>query len=140
MTAEQALLGTWTLFSFVVDREDGTSFMPYGPHPLGILHYAPDGQMLVHLTDPAPGETPRMAFPSFIFYAGRYRIDGDQVVHDLTVSALHPPAGARVVRRFELDGDRLTLFVPPATSLAANARSVRLVWQRAAQPEQGAPR
>jgi len=131
MTPEQALIGTWSLVSFEINYEDGTTDLPYGPRPFGIIHYAPDGLMLVHLTDPAPGEGPRMAFPQYIFYAARYRVEGDRVMHDLTVSALHPPAGAQLVRRFELDGDRLTLFVPPATSLALKPGSARLVWERA---------
>jgi len=138
MSSRQDLIGTWSLLSFEINYEDGTTDLPYGPRPFGTIHYAPDGLMLVHLTDPAPDETPRMAFPKYIFYAARYRVEGDHVVHDLTVSALHPPAGAQLVRRFELDGDRLTLFVPPATSLALKPGQARLVWQRTANPQTGA--
>jgi len=130
MLRAEDVLGTWTLVSFVIEFEDGTSEMPYGPHPSGTLHYAPDGQMLVHLADPAPDGTPRLPFPKFIFYAARYRIEGDSVVHDVTVSALQPPAGARLVRSVALDGDGLHLIAPPATSLTAKPGRARLLWQR----------
>jgi len=132
VTPEQALIGTWSLLSFEINYEDGTADLPYGRRPFGLIHYAPDGLMLAHLTDPAPGDAPRMAFPKYILYAARYRIEGDRIIHELTVSALHPPAGAQLVRRFELDGDRLTLAFPPAASLGLKPGLARLVWQRAA--------
>jgi len=138
MASRQDLLGTWTLVSFEINYEDGTTDLPYGPRPFGMIYYAPDGLMLAHLTSPAPSEAPRIKFPPHIFYAARYRVEGDRIVHDLTVSALHPPAGAQLVRRFELHGDRLTLAFPPAASLGLKPGLSRLVWQRTATPQTGA--
>lgn len=150
MTLDRDVLGTWLLVSFEISYEDGTSELPHGPRPFGILHYAPDGLMLVHLADPgrlapapksavASGEAARQPFPPYISYAARYRIDGDRVVHKLIVSALQPPAGAELARQATFEDDRLILTVPDA-AFDGRSATARLVWERAENPQTGAPR
>ena len=60
-------------------------------------------------------------------YSGRYDVDGDIVTHHVEV-ALNPNAiGTALIRRFELDGDRLTFFATPIHGGAF----LRIRWCRA---------
>jgi hypothetical protein len=133
MLRTQDVLGTWTLASFEINYHDGTRDTPYGPNPYGFAQFAPDGLMLIHLSNaerpsqPVPGAA--RVLPSFISYAARYRLDGDKAIFDVIVSPVtHIPAGARLTRLVSIDDGRLALTVPDA--LASKPGSARLVWDR----------
>ena len=76
----------------------------------------------------APDTEKAAAFQSYFHYAGRWELDGDTVIHHVTL-ALNPNFPASSQRRLaSLEGDRLTL----ATSdrVAGVTRTHRLRWRR----------
>jgi hypothetical protein len=65
---------------------------------------------------------------SYVAYAGTYRIEGDEVVHHVELSLIPDWVGTEQRRRFrfEADGTRLTLMVPPAQGRSEHV----LAWTR----------
>ena len=67
------------------------------------------------------------AYNDFIAYCGRYRWEGDRVIHIVEQSEYPNIIGTEQVRLMTLDGDRLILN-------NVN-RSIPLTWQRVRSPE-----
>jgi hypothetical protein len=117
------LVGTWRLAS-CVRRRGGRTEHPYGEQPVGLLLYTGDGRMSVHLAsgDRTPlssldlTELPEtevaLAFRTYLGYAGRYRISGDTVVHEVEVSSIPDWVGTELVRRVSTSGQALVLRTP----------------------------
>jgi len=114
------IVGTWKLVSTEQTMNDGTvqPFTAFGPQALGFLMYQRDGYMcavLVNpeqkLTDPAHAtlEEKVAARNGTFFYCGRYQIDVIQkhIVHIPEVASNPEYVGARQVRPYEFEGDRL---------------------------------
>ena len=137
------LLGGWRLRSWVAVGDDGTEARPMGDTPDGLLTYTPTGTMVGIM---GPGDRPRFAaddvtggspeeqagaFATFIAYGGRYRIDGDTVIHTVETSLFPNWIGTEQRRRWSLsdDGRTLTLVSPPLV-LGGATRVQRLVWER----------
>ncbi|MFF5982378.1 lipocalin-like domain-containing protein [Streptomyces olindensis] len=119
------LVGVWRLVSFHTLAPDGSvSPGPLGEHPEGLLFYSAGGHVAVHMM-PADGP------PQYLSYAGTWHLDGDRVVHILTVAGRTEWLGTGQVRRLELDGDLLTLT---GQALSSPDRRV-LVWQRTGGPD-----
>lgn len=136
----KALVGSWSLVSYVTEAPDGTQGTPYG-EAVGRLTYDAHGNMSGQVM--RPGRAPvvhgqsglpevRAAYAGYIAYFGTYAVNdaGDTVIHHVQ-GALNPSwVGRDQVRRFRLDGDRLTL------SLAVRKGDVdirhTLTWQRIA--------
>ena len=123
---DAALHGTWTVVAVDTYLPDGTRHPAFGPQPQGYLIYTPEGTMSVTL---AAGERPPFAHPqprqgslaekasvadSFSAYAGRYSVDAatHTVVHHLHIASFPNWQGSDQVRRYQLDGDILTLSTP----------------------------
>ena len=115
------LVGAWRLQSFVFKDEDGNDFEPLGPTPKGAVVISADGYLVLNFM--AAGRAPyaepvvlggteaerSAAAASFASFGGPCRIEGDTVVVEVE-HAFHPNwVGGTQVRRFKLDGDRLTL-------------------------------
>ena len=74
------LLGSWRLLEWTLHYPArGEISRPFGAAPDGLLLYASDGWMSVFLCG-AGGEPPQSRQVS---YAGRWRIEGECVVHEL---------------------------------------------------------
>jgi Lipocalin-like domain len=141
--AEQAIVGTWKLVSYV--REDvssGAKSDVMGPHPSGYINYGTDGRMIVIIVGsnrkkPAgsvatPDEAAAL-IRSMLAYAGTYTIDkkAATVTHHIDVSWDQTRTGTDHVRTFKLVGDRLTLTTESSRDPASGQNSVRtLVWER----------
>jgi hypothetical protein len=65
---------------------------------------------------------------SFMGYAGRWRLEGDTVLHDVRVSAHPHQVGTEQVRDVVLDGDLLTLYGTRPNGDRPQRRMLR--WQR----------
>lgn len=129
--AAERLLGTWRLVSYVdVDPAGTTSEGPLGPAPAGLLHYLPDGHMAVSMMRTADSDARRASDQreTFMGYAGRWRLEGDRVVHRAEVSAHAFQIGVDQVREVVLDGDELTLFGNRPNSDPPQRRMLR--WRR----------
>jgi hypothetical protein len=138
------LVGTWLLRSWTAEGDDGSVLQPMGDHPEGILVYASDGTMITTIGEPdrspidggdmlaGPLDQRLAALSSFIAYAGTYRVDGDDVVHAVTMSLFPNWIGTEQRRHVELAADRRTLTLSADPFVLRGRRSAqRLAWERA---------
>lgn len=108
---------------FVV-RGGGTEREPFGADARGLLMYGADGSMSAVLSraDRRPLGVERLetarhapdahriaAFDSYLSYAGRWRVEGSEVVHTVELSLVPDTVGLEQRRAFALDGDTLRL-------------------------------
>jgi Lipocalin-like domain len=140
--AENPLLGTWRLQSFVYEViGTGTRFKPFGEHPIGFLSYSPDGRMYVILVaedrpkphDVVPTDEEKVNLEgSMVAYAGTYTVDREKVVHHVDVSWNEYWTGTDQVRFYKIDGDTLTITTAPGPSplTAGVERRAILVWKK----------
>jgi hypothetical protein len=113
------LLGTWKLQSFTtefVDTAEKTSI--FGAHPKGYLSYSADGRMYAIFSaeerrspvDLVPTDTERIdLYNGFSAYAGTFKVRGDTVIHEVDISWNEAWTGTAQMRRFRVDGTRLTI-------------------------------
>ncbi len=114
---------------------------PYGKSPDGILIYTPRGHMSVTI---AAGKRPKFrkknlfagstkqkvsAIESFVSYAGKYRLEGRMIVHDVQICLFPDWSGAELQREMNIEGNLLTLSVPPYIR-DGKKQITRLVWKR----------
>ena len=134
----------WRLRSWVALGDDGSETLPMGDAPTGLLAYT-DGGTMVALMSPAdrsrpfgsddltggtPGEQ-ASAFSTFVAYAGRYRVEGDTIIHTVETSLFPNWVGTVQRRRWTLsdDGGTLTLESPPIALRGVTRRQL-LTWAR----------
>lgn len=132
------LVGTWELVSASTTTSTGDrSETPYGPNPTGRLTYTVDGRvtaMISHdgrksLSTLAKPEEQAEAFKTFLAYAGRYRLSGDEVVHSVEISSIQSYVGKDLVRRVKFQGDQIILVTPP-TPVKGKIQTFELIWRR----------
>jgi hypothetical protein len=120
------LVGAWR---FIDATLDGKSTRPNGK---GIIYYAPSGDMVCQVSPgdtvakagakPTPEEA-LAALDNHIAYFGSYTIDeAAQTVTHRRKGSVQPGDTADLVRRFAIEGDRLTLNPPGTTYL--------VTWER----------
>jgi hypothetical protein len=136
------LVGTWRLQSWTATGDDGVEH-PMGDPPEGVLVYTPDGTMITTIGragrtpidggDMLAGPDPQRldAFTSFIAYSGSFGVDGDDVIHDVTMSLFPNWIGTRQQRHVDLsdDGHALELSTDPFI-LRGRLSVQRLRWVR----------
>jgi hypothetical protein len=132
------LVGTWRLLSASTTTPTGErSETPYGPNPLGLLTYTADGRviaMISHagrksLSTLAKPDEQAEAFKTFLAYAGRYRLSGDEVIHSVEISSIQNYVGQDLIRSVKFQGDQITLVTPP-TPVKGKIQIFELIWQR----------
>lgn len=145
MTASPAtadLVGTWRLLTWISEGEDGVVH-PMGEIPEGVLVYTADGTMITTFgrTGRPPIDGGDMlagpvdqrldAMTTFIAYSGTFRVEGGDVVHDVTVSLFPNWVGTTQRRHVALsaDGRELTLSSDPFL-LRGRLSTQRLTWER----------
>ncbi len=143
MTDPARLVGTWRLRSWISTGEDGSVAEPMGRSPEGILVYTGGGTMITTIGLPGrpcitggdilrgpPDEIVAMA-TTFIAYSGTYRLDGDDVIHDVEMSLFPDWVGTRQRRHVSLsdDGSRLMLSADPMM-VRGRISAQRLEWER----------
>ncbi len=144
MTATpETFIGTWRLLSWVITDGEGKKTEPMGPAPWGLLTYAADGYMFAMLgadpstrarfagSDPLAGtpEEAQRAMSTCHSYCGRWRIDGDSLVHTVEGALWPNMVGTEQVRHYRFDGDRVILKTPPMTRKGASGIA-ELTWTR----------
>jgi Lipocalin-like domain len=117
--AENPLLGTWKLKSYVATTEAGEMSTPYGEHPSGYLSYSADGRMhaigiadgrlaaaqSTLLTDGDLAALHRTMFA----YAGAYSVGIQTLIHHVDVCWNPLWDGTDQIRFFALSGNTLTI-------------------------------
>jgi len=122
------LLGAWR---YVGTRINGSNW-DRGANPQGMIYYGPHGEMAVQIapdinrTRAGAAMTPQEAFTAvkdYIAYFGTYTVDdaAGTVTHHRQDS-LQPGDKGDLVRRYELNGDRLILRAPNST--------LEVTWER----------
>lgn len=140
------LHGTWELAEFIIGFDDGRPPLhPFGDDARGLLIYAPDGHLSALLckahrprigarletADRAPVEARATAFDGYLSYAGRWTLEGDEVVHRVDFALVPDVVGTENRRRVHVDGDRLVLSYD-VTPKGGGLRHYRLTWRRPA--------
>lgn len=135
------LVGTWRLVAHLQETvATGTRAHPRGAHPPGLLTYTEDGRFSI-IAVPAGRRPPAVVLPTeaevlalwrgLTAYAGRYSIAGDTVIHHVEVSWNELWAGTDQVRRFVLDGDKLTIIAGPDVNPRDGQIAIStLEWER----------
>ncbi len=135
------IVGSWRLLSCEHRRSDGTIELPFGPKPNGRIVYLVDGRMIVLITDPA---RPLARSPQFfeatdseladmargcVAYSGKWKIRGNEVVHDVEQSLFPNWAGGPLVRAFQKGKNLLTLSTG-VFLIRGVEYTAALVWER----------
>lgn len=137
------LVGGWDLLDWRIETtpHDAPSH-PFGENAQGQIMYTADGRMSAvisragrtPLSTPSPrqasAEECREAFTSFFCYAGTWHLEGDTVVHELSLALNPAMIGTEQRRHAKLTGDRLELSARETLS-GGRARKHRILWQRA---------
>lgn len=132
------LVGTWKLLSASSQTSSGErDETPYGQGPSGLLTYTADGRVTALisyggrklLSARAAAEEQAEAFKTFLAYAGRYSIRGDQITHRIEVSSVQNYVNQDLVRTIRFADDRIILLTPP-TLVNGKVQTVELIWQR----------
>jgi hypothetical protein len=124
----QKLLGAWR---YVGTRIDGGNW-DRGANPKSMIYYGPHGEMAVQIAPDVKRrragavmtpEEAKIALTDYIAYFGTYTIDAqtETLTHHRDDS-IQPGDGGDLVRRFELDGDRLVLRALNST--------LEVTWER----------
>ena len=139
------LLGAWRLLDVVEEPIDGSPVgRPHGEQPRGLILYAPDGYMSVHIEErvrePVAGADWTALTPeefaaearSYFAYAGRFSVDeaAGTVTHHVELSLFPGWVGLSMPRVVELDGDRLVLSSAAPVESGGRRVIVRLSWAR----------
>ena len=132
-TAQPSIVGAWRLVETRQVLADGTvrPAPDVGPRPQGWMMYDASGHMCTHFndstwpvwasaTEPTDAEL-RTMLSHTVAYCARYRVDAARGVIVLVEEFGASPntAGSSRERRFELSGDRLTIYPPLAAGVTA---------------------
>lgn len=145
MPTPAELFGSWALARFEITFSDGRPPLhPFGANARGLLVYSPDGHMSAVLSrsdrpplgasrletsDAASAAAKVAAFDSYLSYAGTWRVEGDTVVHCVSLAQTPELVGVENRRRATLEGDILTLGYA-LTARSGVVRHYTLTWER----------
>ncbi|MFX1521276.1 MAG: lipocalin-like domain-containing protein [Promethearchaeota archaeon] len=138
---QNSFVGTWRLRSLEYRRADGQVSYPFGRDFVGYIMYNEDGYMSVAIMS---GNRPKFASgdlrggtteekvaaaDTYVSYCGKYKVQGDQVIHSIEVSFFPNWSGVEQIRFFEFKGNRLSLSTPPFLA-AGIQQTAHLIWER----------
>ena len=107
------LSGTWELVEFIMELANGETAHPLGKAAVGRLVYTENGFMSAHLMPGGdlPEETASKLTPevSALSYCGGYRVQGDQILHDVDIGSRPGWTGTTRLRFAAFDADELLL-------------------------------
>ena len=135
------LVATWRLVAWEHVTAAGVSH-PMGPDPVGYIFYDAGGRMSVQVmrrgrsglaadgVTEARADLLREVLGGYLAYGGSYAVDAaaGTVTHRIDCALLPAQVGAELTRWFEIDGNRLTLYLSPPG--AGPRRGGRVVWER----------
>lgn len=141
--SDPRFVGVWKLISTDFVLPNGERFFPYGEHPAGVISYEASGQVSVHIMrsgrpkfasgqmQEGTDEEVRAAFEGYVCYFGTWSVDAAQgtVTHRVEGSLFPNWEGTDQVRRFEFEGNRLSLITSTIPALGATTTATA-VWER----------
>ena len=141
MLTPHSLTGTWALLEWQVESVASARIdWPFGLDADGVLIYAESGWMSATLSQrarspmPTPSlrqadETARARIPTeYLAYAGGWSLEGETVVHSVTLSLNPTRIGTEQRRHAHLAGAELTLSASETDG--GKTRIRRLRWRR----------
>jgi len=133
MPSADDLIGAWTLVSWTAMKNGEPAGYPMGEDALGQIIYSPQGRMSAFLMRADyHGNPPQTKAGSddCIAYGGTYRIDGEEVAHDVIFATLPHWIGNPLVRTMNYNGTELRLNTKPEFSKSGNRYENELVWRK----------
>jgi hypothetical protein len=143
MTLLNDLIGRWDIVSWLQLYDDGRRQAPLGEELEGFIRYLPDGDMICMIARrdraafvtggqwSADAAEKAAAYGSMLAYAGRYRLEGEDVVHEVAVSLFPNWKGGEQRRSVRLEDDMLYIEARLEDG-SGEARTAQLMWRRAA--------
>lgn len=142
MSSQHPIVGAWRLVGYWSQYEGEERIHPLGRDALGYILYTPDGFMSGTMQRANPPRfavadrlqgTPQekvTAFDGYVTYCGRWRPDGDDLVHDIELSLLPNWIGDSQRRRAVWHSrDRVDLL--SEWTVAGRVRRAAVEWTRA---------
>lgn len=142
MRADQ-LIGAWDLVDWRIDHDDGRPpTHPFGQDASGQISYTADARMSAviqragrrPLSTASPRQAPAEecceAYTSFFCYAGHWTLEGDTLIHHLTLALNPAMLGTEQRRRAQLQDNVLELSAAEPLG-GGRTRTHRLRWRRA---------
>jgi len=129
------LLGTWELLDWRSFRDGELYKFPMGEDGKGQLIYTKEGVMSGFLMradfgDEAAGSDTKAS--KCLSYAGDFRIEGDEVIHDVHLATIPEWLGTPLIRTMEWRGEQLLLKTTPQAGRDGRKYSNELLWGRRA--------
>lgn len=122
------LVGTWRLIrSNAFDAQGQPVTLPFGPKPMGLAMFHPDGRMMAVLNDSRPNLAPGEG--AYMSYTGRYTVDGDTLRTRVDGSSDQSRVGGEQVRTIAFEKDILKLS-PPLRSWGGSMQQHELFWEK----------
>lgn len=135
-------IGAWRLVDWRIEYSDGGVTRPFGEGATGYIIYSADGTMTASIARAgrppfgitnarnASTEQKAAAFDSYFHYAGPWRIEGDEVVHAVTMS-LNPDMTGTDQRRLAVFDSKGGLILSAHEALKSGlSRHHVLQWIR----------
>ncbi|WP_373084971.1 lipocalin-like domain-containing protein [Sneathiella sp.] len=135
MFTEEDLIGSWTLQRWQALKNTVPAGFPMGDDALGQIIYSADGRMSGFLMRADFAKARRgtdAKYNTSLAYGGIFRVDGDQVIHDVLYATIPHWIGMPRMRTIAWDGDNLLLKTAPETSNSGTMHEHHLVWKRVA--------
>ena len=145
-----SIVGTWKLHSIELKDESGKTAYPFGKNVKGLVLYQDDGYMAGIISKE---NRPNVSSPALVgiaehecaaiakhfnAYAGRYKVQGKRIIHNVEVSFVpNLMAGREHVSAFTLAGETLTLSSEITAEVQATFKVVIVTWKKASPPHNG---
>ncbi len=137
------LIGRWDIISWLQLYDDGRRQAPLGERLEGFIRYTPEGDMICMIANAdrknfetggqwnASEAEKAAAYSSMLAYAGRYRVEGDAVVHEVQTSLFPNWKGGEQRRCIRLEGRDALFIEARLEDRTPEARIAQLAWRRA---------
>ncbi|TNE35938.1 MAG: hypothetical protein EP348_08000 [Alphaproteobacteria bacterium] len=133
MFSEKDLIGSWTLLSWQGFKNGTPAGFPMGEDAQGQIIYSAEGRMSGFLMRAdfarATRGTPAQ-YNTSLAYGGTFRVEGDEVIHDVIYATIPHWIGTPLVRKIERKGKNILLKTAPETSNSGAVHEHLLLWQR----------
>lgn len=142
MEITNTLNGRWLIVSWEQLYADGRVERPMGEHLEGFIDYSSQGDMVCMISRQerarfvtggqwnAADEEKARAYESMLSYAGRFRVEGQTIVHMVDMSLFPNWKGGEQKREIQFQPDGTLALLARLEQGTPEERVARLVWRR----------